>query len=96
MHGNIFPNTVLSTFFFTAASFYLAEISMALGHLHQKGIIYRDLKPENIMLNNIGNDACSDVSFLLLRSIYGDMHWTNHHKKREVKNNQHGYDLVLN
>lgn len=27
---------------------------MALGHLHQKGIIYRDLKPENIMLNDKG------------------------------------------
>lgn len=39
---------------FPVDSFYLAEISMALGHLHQKGIIYRDLKPENIMLNNNG------------------------------------------
>uniref|UniRef100_A0A8C1WH73 non-specific serine/threonine protein kinase n=1 Tax=Cyprinus carpio TaxID=7962 RepID=A0A8C1WH73_CYPCA len=42
------------------AGFYLAEISMALGHLHQKGIIYRDLKPENIMLNNNGHVKLTD------------------------------------
>ncbi|KAL4608766.1 ribosomal protein S6 kinase beta-1-like [Arapaima gigas] len=42
------------------ACFYLAEISMALGHLHQKGIIYRDLKPENIMLNNHGHVKLTD------------------------------------
>merc|ERR1719354_1007615 len=43
-----------------AACFYLAEISMALGHLHQKGIIYRDLKPENIMLSNQGHVKLTD------------------------------------
>lgn len=36
------------------ACFYLAEITLALGHLHSQGIIYRDLKPENIMLNSQG------------------------------------------
>lgn len=35
-------------------SFYLSEITLALGHLHSHGIIYRDLKPENIMLNSQG------------------------------------------
>ena len=35
-------------------SFYLAEITLAIEHLHSQGIIYRDLKPENILLDTQG------------------------------------------
>uniref|UniRef100_A0A8C4QPJ1 Ribosomal protein S6 kinase n=1 Tax=Eptatretus burgeri TaxID=7764 RepID=A0A8C4QPJ1_EPTBU len=42
------------------ACFYLAEITLALGHLHSHGIIYRDLKPENIMLNPQGHIKLTD------------------------------------
>uniref|UniRef100_A0A8C5KEJ2 Ribosomal protein S6 kinase beta-2 n=1 Tax=Jaculus jaculus TaxID=51337 RepID=A0A8C5KEJ2_JACJA len=42
------------------ACFYLAEITLALGHLYSQGIIYQDLKPENIMLNNQGYIKLTD------------------------------------
>jgi len=39
---------------FMLVSFYLAEITLAIEHLHSHGIIYRDLKPENILLDTQG------------------------------------------
>lgn len=40
--------------------FYLAELALALDHLHQLGIIYRDLKPENILLDSDGHVSLTD------------------------------------
>jgi len=40
--------------------FYLAELALALNHLHSVGIIYRDLKPENILLDSSGHIAVTD------------------------------------
>ena len=42
------------------AKFYIAELILALRHLHQHDIVYRDLKPENILLDANGHIALCD------------------------------------
>ncbi|OQR88525.1 kinase [Thraustotheca clavata] len=42
------------------ACFYAAEITLALDHLHQLGVVYRDLKPENILFDSSGHVLLAD------------------------------------
>ena len=42
------------------AKFYIAELVLALEHLHNYDIVYRDLKPENILLDANGHIALCD------------------------------------
>jgi len=42
------------------AKLFVAEVALALGHLHSLDIIYRDLKPENILLHESGHICLTD------------------------------------
>ena len=41
--------------------FYAAEIVLALGYMHQLGLMYRDLKPNNV---SIYLDCIACISFI--------------------------------
>lgn len=42
------------------AKVIVAEVALALGHLHSKNFIYRDLKPENILMHESGHVCLTD------------------------------------
>ena len=42
------------------ARFYIAEVLLALEHLHERGCVYRDLKPENILMDADGHLKIAD------------------------------------
>ncbi|KAJ9615980.1 hypothetical protein H2204_014195 [Knufia peltigerae] len=60
--GELFRHLELEKFFSEdVASFYIAEIVLALDYLHNTvGVIYRDLKPENCLLNAEGHLLLTD------------------------------------
>lgn len=60
--GELFHHLAIERMFpEETASFYMAEIVLALEHLHKNlGVIYRDLKPENCLLDAEGHLLLTD------------------------------------
>lgn len=42
------------------ARLYSAEVLLALGHLHERQIIFRDLKPDNVVISEYGHTMLTD------------------------------------
>ncbi|KAJ8600915.1 hypothetical protein CTAYLR_005065 [Chrysophaeum taylorii] len=42
------------------ARFYLAQLALALQHLHDMDVVYRDLKPENVLMDADGHALLAD------------------------------------
>eukprot|EP01130_Rhizamoeba_saxonica_P017306 TRINITY_DN8344_c0_g1_i1.p1 TRINITY_DN8344_c0_g1~~TRINITY_DN8344_c0_g1_i1.p1 ORF type:complete len:387 (-),score=67.43 TRINITY_DN8344_c0_g1_i1:36-1196(-) len=53
------------------ARFYIAELILALEHLHQQGIMHRDLKPENVLIDHAGHLVLTDFG-LAKSDMYDD------------------------
>ncbi|KAB8272070.1 kinase-like domain-containing protein [Aspergillus minisclerotigenes] len=60
--GELFTHLAMERMFDEdVAAFYMAEMVLALEHLHQNvGVIYRDLKPENCLLDHEGHLLLTD------------------------------------
>ncbi len=60
--GELFTRMVTERMFpEETAAFYMAEMVLALEHLHHNvGVVYRDLKPENILLDSEGHLLLTD------------------------------------
>ncbi|KAJ5982825.1 Serine/threonine-protein kinase SCH9 [Penicillium sp. IBT 35674x] len=81
------------------AKFYIAELILALQHLHDHGIVYRDLKPENILLDANGHIALCDFGLSKANLTQNDttntLCGTTEYLAPEVLLDEQGYTMMV-
>lgn len=81
------------------AKFYIAELILALEHLHKHNIVYRDLKPENILLDACGHVALCDFGLskadLPSNELTTTFCGTTEYLAPEILLDEHGYGKIV-
>ena len=81
------------------ARFYIAELTLALEHLHKHDIVYRDLKPENILLDATGHVALCDFGLskpdLAANQLTNTFCGTTEYLAPEILLDDHGYSKMV-